>query len=40
LSSKLILFELITTDPDDGVSIKDSKFSKVDFPDPERPTIE
>ena len=36
---KLILLLLISIDPDVGVSIKDNKFNKVDFPDPEGPTI-
>ena len=29
---------LILIDPDEGLSINDSKFSKVDFPDPDWPT--
>ena len=40
LFSKLILIFLISIDPDEGESIKDSKFNNVDLPDPEGPTIE
>ena len=39
LFSKLILLLLISIVPEDGVSIKDNKFNKVDLPDPEGPTI-
>ena len=38
LYSAILLF--ISIDPDEGVSIKDIKFNKVDLPDPDGPTIE
>ena len=40
LFSKLIFLLFISIIPDVGWSIKDNRFNKVDFPDPEGPTIE
>ena len=36
----IILFLLISIEPVVGLSINDSKFNKVDFPDPDGPIIE
>ena len=40
LSLKFITLSSIRMDPEDGLSINDNKFNKVDLPDPEGPIRE
>ena len=40
VSSKFICFFSILIDPEVGLSIRESKFNKVDLPDPEGPINE